>query len=83
MEYTAILKALNEASAFDLYRLHVAIDKELDNPERIMNVKIFLRIGIETTYFCHEENRLIPVKVLELKRSYVIVKDIEKPNSRG
>ena len=36
MDYTHLLNELNKATAFDLYRLHVAIGNELENPRRIL-----------------------------------------------
>ena len=39
MNYTNILQELEEASLFDLYRLSVAIEDELNNPQRIAKVK--------------------------------------------
>lgn len=75
MEFTTILQALNEASAFELYRLQIAIHKELESHARIAKIKKSLRIGMDTTYFCHEKNGLVPVKVLELKPNKVVVGD--------
>lgn len=78
MDYTNLLNELNKASAFDLYRLHVAIGNELDNPKRIVAIKQQLRIGMELSYFYHVDNRLIKAKLLEMKQKNVIMLDHEK-----
>jgi len=58
MDYSKILQELEEASLFDLYRLSVAIDDELNNTQRIEQVKQSLRIGQEVTWFDNATNRL-------------------------
>ena len=75
MDYTQLLSELNKASAFDLYRLSVAITKELDNPNRMARIKQQLRIGMEVSYFDDVENREIKVKLLEIKQKRVTVLD--------
>lgn len=82
MDYDATLKSLNEATLFDLYRLHVAIGNELDNPKRLTRIKQALRQGMETSFFCDERNCLIAIRVIELKSTKVIAQEIEAPNKR-
>ena len=78
MNYTHLLNELNKASSFDLYRLHVAIGNEIENPKRILNIKQKLRIGMELSYFYHVENRLVKAKLLEMRQKNVVVLDHEK-----
>jgi len=78
MDYTHLLNALNKATAFDLYRLHVAIGNELENPKRILNIKQKLRIGMELSYFDHVENRLVKAKLLEMRQKNAVVLDYEQ-----
>jgi len=78
MDYTHLLTELNKANAFDLYRLHVAIGNELDNPKRISDIKQKLKIGMELSYFCYTENRLMKAKLLEMRQKNVVVLDYEK-----
>lgn len=78
MDYTYLVSELNNATTFDLYRLHVAISNELENPRRILNIKQKLRIGMELSYFCHIENRLINAKLFEMRQKNVVVLDHEK-----
>jgi len=78
MDYTNLLNELNQASTFDLYRLSVAIDNELENPKRILNIKQKLHIGMELNYFDYVENRLIKAKLLEMRPKKVVVLDHDK-----
>lgn len=73
MDYTHLLSELNKASAFDLYRLHVAIGKELENSKRISSIKQALRIGMELTYFYYTENRLVKGKLLEMRQKNAVM----------
>ena len=54
-----LLNELNQASAFDLYCLHVAIGNELENPKRILHIKQKLRVDMDFSYFYHVEDRLV------------------------
>lgn len=76
MDYTNLLNDLNKASLFDLYRLHAAIGKELNNPQRLSAFKQKLRIGMELSYFNSVENRLVNTRVLELRQKNVLVLDL-------
>lgn len=76
MDYTKLICELDNASLFDLYRLRAAINKELDNPERIEKVKRQIAVGDMISYFVSEENRLVEAVVLEIKRTRVLVKNI-------
>ena len=73
MDYSHLLEELNTASLFDLYRLSVAIDHQLDNPQRIKDVKSRLKPDMEITFFDNVKNRLVPATVIRLDRTYVLV----------
>jgi len=75
MNYTNILNELNQASSFDLFRLKSIIDKQLDDPARMFNIKKKLFVGQEITYFEEDENRLIAATIIELKRTRVVVRN--------
>jgi len=75
MDYSKILNELDKASLFDLYRLRTAINKELDNPERIEKIKPWINTGDTIRYFVEEENRLVEADVLEIKRTRVLVRN--------
>ncbi len=75
MDYNQLFQELQQASLFDLYRLKTAIDKMLDQPDKIAVIKRALRPGQEVTYFDYAENRLIAATVKELKRTRVLVRN--------
>ena len=77
MDYELIVSALQKASAFDLYRLQSAIGHLLDDPLRLNAIKRQLRPGMEITYFEPQENRLIPVQVLEIRRTRVAIQELQ------
>lgn len=81
MDYTHILSELENASLFDLYRLQLAIDTVLEDPSRLITVMARLRPGMEVGFFEARENRIIPVRVLELRKSRVAVQSLETGES--
>jgi hypothetical protein len=76
MDYSTILEELNKASAFDLYRLRVAIDRQLESPQRLDEIKSCLQPGQKITYFSQRENRDIEATVLKIRRTRVLVQDL-------
>ena len=76
MNYTHLLSEINQATSFDLYRLRVAINKELENPERIVTIKRKVHVGMELTYFCSTANTTLHAKILECHAKKVTVLDI-------
>ncbi len=77
INYNLILSELQKASTFDLYRLQAAIDKLLDDPNRLSTIKRQLRPGMEISYFNEQENRLIPARLLETRKTRASVQDLE------
>ena len=77
MDYELIVSELQKASAFDLYRLHAAIGHLLDDPVRQTATKCHLRPGMEITYFDAQENRLIPARVLKIRRTRVAIQELQ------
>ena len=75
MDYSTILNELNNASLFELYRLNVAINQQLEDPSRLRLIKGVLKTGELIRYFDDTENRLIVATILELKRSKVLVEN--------
>jgi hypothetical protein len=78
MDYSHLLRQLERASLFELYRLQVAIANELDNPARLGALKQRLIIGMALSYFDSVENRSRQATLLELRQKNVIVFDHEK-----
>lgn len=77
MNYEMIVSELRQASAFDLYRLQSAIGHLLDDPVRQEMIKHRLKPGMEITYFEPSENRLIPARVLEIRRIRVAIQELQ------
>jgi hypothetical protein len=75
VNYSQILEALNNASLFELYRLEQAIRRNLEDPVRIRKIKDSLKVGQAIEYFETDENRLIEARIVELKRTRVLVKN--------
>ena len=75
MNYSEILRELNKASLFELYRLEQAIRRSLEDPVRIRKIKDSLKVGQDIEYFDAEENRLIEATIIELKRTRALVKN--------
>lgn len=77
MNYSEIADKLATATVFDLFRIKIAIEKMLNDPERIFEVKRRLRQGQQVEYFLPEENRSRPAVVIELKRARVLLKNVD------
>lgn len=73
MDYSEILRTLQKASLFDLYRLRVGLDGLMDQPERILPIKRRLRPGMEIAYFSPRENKQVDAVVEEVRRTCLYV----------
>lgn len=76
MDYSEIIQEIGTASGFDLYRLRAAIDRMLDDPKRIREVKRHIHPGEEVEYFEPSENRIIQARLLKFQRTRVIVENL-------
>lgn len=76
MDYSEIIERLKEASSFDLHRLQVAINQQLESPQRTEEIRRRLKLGQRISYFDERENRLIEAKIIKLKRTRVLVEHI-------
>ncbi|VEN72681.1 conserved hypothetical protein [Candidatus Desulfarcum epimagneticum] len=76
MDYSKIFQELNKATSFDLYRLKVLIDQQLENPHRLSEIKRRLKPGQKISYFDETENRLIDAIVIKLMRKKLLVENI-------
>ena len=75
MDYTSILQELNKASLFDLHRLQSAIYRELENIDRLEQIKSRLKIGLSITYFDSQSNRLIDAVILKIHKTRCLVRN--------
>ena len=63
MNYTLVLKELEKASLFELFRLESAINDQLEDPVRLLAIKRQLRVGTDITYFDTHKNRQVPARL--------------------
>ena len=77
MNFSEVVKTLNQASAFDLYRMRAAIDRVLDEPRWTQAIQRRLQVGQEVQYFSVQVNGLRRATVLELRRKQVVVREVE------
>lgn len=75
MDYTLITQELRAASLFDLFRLRAALTLQLDDPQRLDEVRVRLRPGMKITYFDEIQNRLVAANILELHRTRLLVEN--------
>lgn len=77
MDYSAIVRAIDQCTGFDLYRLYVAIGKMLDDPKRITEVKRRLHAGDTVEYLDPVKNRVVTAKLIKFQRTKVVVENLE------
>jgi len=77
MDYSKILKDLDEATSFDLYRLATAIEEEMESTQRIKKVRSGLRVGQIITWFDRDTHKLIESKILKLNKTRCLVRNVE------
>ncbi len=77
MDYSQILKELEEATTFDLYRLVSAMQDEMESSARIKKVRSGLRVGQTITWFDSCTHKLVRSEVLKLNKLRCLVKNLE------
>ncbi|NEP63154.1 MAG: hypothetical protein F6K31_40645 [Symploca sp. SIO2G7] len=77
MDYSAIVKAIDHCSGFDLYRLYVAIGNMLEDPKRITEAKRRLHPGDTVEYLNPGKNRVINAKLIKFQRTKVVVENLD------
>lgn len=78
MDYSAIVRAIDHCTGFDLYRLYVAIGKMLEDPKRITEVKRRLHPGDPVEYLDPVKNRVVAAKLIKFQRTRVLVENLEE-----
>ncbi|MCP4320306.1 MAG: hypothetical protein GY951_14215 [Psychromonas sp.] len=81
MNIQHIFQELQSASDFELFRLKVAMNKLLDDPDRVNALRKKMTIGMQVDYFCEERNRAIACRLVDIKRSRASVIEIETGQS--
>jgi len=79
MDYSAIITALRQASAFDLYRLRWAIDRQLDDPRWVLAVHARVHLGQAVDFYDPRDNVMHSGIVAELRRKHVVADIREQP----
>jgi hypothetical protein len=77
MNFSDTIKALNSASAFELFRLRAAIDRVLDEPRWLQAIQSRLKVGQAVQFFDLRANALKRGQVLEMRRKEVVVLDLD------
>jgi len=77
MNFSEVFQNLNQASAFDLYRLRAAIDRALDEPRWLQAIQSRLKVGQTVQFFDLRANKLKRCQVLEMRRKELVVLDLD------
>lgn len=77
MNYSEVFKTLNQASAFDLFRLRASIDRVLAEPRWLQAVQARLKVGQAVQFFDLRANALKRGQVLEMRRKDLVVLDLD------
>ncbi len=77
MDYTKLFAEIKKASLFDLFRISTVIYNEIDNPEKVKEIKRRLKPGMSISYYEPGENRLIDAVIIELRRTRLLVRNRE------
>lgn len=76
VDFTEVMRLLKDETPYNLYRIKVAIENEIENPERIKTMREQFAIGDQITYFDKGSNTLISAVVLDKKMKNVRVKNL-------
>lgn len=76
MDFTEVMQLLKNASPYDLYRIKVAIQNEIEKPEYIRTMRECFAIGDKVSYFDSNKNALIHAIVLEKNSKNVVLKNL-------
>ena len=77
MDYSQVLKDLEEVTSFDMYRLVSALQDEMESAQRIKKVRRGLRIGQIITWFDRDTHKLVKAEILKLNKTRCLVRNIE------
>lgn len=70
------LSRLEQASLFELWRLRAVIDKCMEDPYRLMQVRAKLRLGQKISYFDPEENREIKGVITKIGKTRAWIRHV-------
>jgi hypothetical protein len=75
--YQDIIDTIDKLSLHDRFRLECYLYSKTEEPEKVRQVKRQLSVGDQVKYFDRDENRLLDAMVLELKRTRLLVQNVE------
>jgi len=76
MDFSKVMQLLKDASPYDLYRIKIAIENEIEKPEHIKVIRARFAIGDQISYFDQGANSLIYAVVLDKMVKNVRVKNL-------
>ena len=76
MDFTEVMNLLKNASPYDLYRIKVAIQNEIEKPEHIRAMRECFAVGDTVSYFDSDKNVLVNAIVLEKNPKNVVLKNL-------
>lgn len=76
MDYEKLSRELAQASLFDLWRLNSTINRMLDDPQRLRQIKRQLKVGRTVSYFEDRENRLMDAEIIAIRRTRLSVRNL-------
>jgi len=75
-DFNSILQQIESWSLFELNRLRAAVSTVLSDPGRNNAIKHQLKTGMDVSYFCSDENRLIKAIIIDIRKTRVTVKNM-------
>ena len=77
MDIESLIEELSQTSLHDLHCFRLFVDRLIDDPKKIRDVKKRLYPGKEVEYYDENENRYIPAKILQIKRNRLLIEVLE------
>ena len=75
MNYQELMALLDQASAFDLFRISQVLNDMIDDPKRIIEVKSKLRLGMRVEFFDARQRKAVPVTIESIKQTRATARD--------
>ena len=75
MNYQELMALLDQASAFDLYRISQVLNDMIDDPKRIIEVRSKLRQGMRVEFFDTRLRKAVPVTIEAIKQTRATARD--------
>jgi hypothetical protein len=76
MDFTEVMQLLKNASPYDLFRIKVAINNEIEKPEHIRSIRQRFAIGDQIAYFDEQSNSIVSATVMDKMVKNVRVRNL-------